>query len=305
MLSSTLKWGAIFLLCLTPVFLHGQNEGYAEPDSILLKDGSRQRGVIIKNTADAVFLQQRYGISEFPKSGIVRIFDGVDVGMEFVEAEQKGDLPSWRVMVNDIRNNDAIKSLRQIPATHIDNGYLKNVPYLSFRINDYIEMNIYGNPDDPAAIEFGVYGKLASNDKMRRTIRSFMAGFLSSRSEVGAIYSIPFSGGEKSAGDFRIRITPASAPDAYGAWWICLYNPKTLKAARVGDAEYAKATMAFGQVVGASGKVRSGAWSEEHLKRSLRAHDGGDSASHFTLGFLRESGGWLRIFAPGGEKKPQ
>jgi hypothetical protein len=305
MLSSTLKWSAVFLLSLAPVFLHGQNEGYAEPDSILLKDESRQRGVIVKNTADAVFLQQRYGISEFPKSGIVRIFDGVDVGMEFVEAEQKGDLPSWRVMVNDIRNNDAIKSLRQIPATHIDNGYLKNVPYLSFRINDYIEMNVYGNPDDPAAIEFGVYGKLASNDKMRRTIRSFMAGFLSSRSEVGAIYSIPFTGGEKSAGDFRIRITPASAPDAYGAWWICLYNPKTLEAARMGDAAYAKLTMPPEQVVGSSGKVRSGAWSEEHLKRSLRAHDGGDSASHFTLGFLRESGGWLRIFAPGGEKKPQ
>lgn len=305
MLSSTLKWSALFLLCLIPVFLHGQIEGYAEPDSILLKDGSRQRGVIVKNTAEAVFLQQRYGISEFPKSGIVRIFDGVDVGMEFVEADQKGDLPSWRVMVNDIRNNDAIKSLRQIPATHIDNGYLKNVPYLSFRINDYIEMNIYGNPDDPAAIEFGVYGKLASNDKMRRTLRSFMVGFLSSRKEVGAIYSIPFTGGQKSAGDFRIRITPASAPDAYGAWWICLYNPKTLEDARVGDAEYAKATMAFGQVVGASGKVRSGAWSEEHLKRSLRAHNGGDSASHFTLGFLREPGGWLRIFAPGGEKKPQ
>lgn len=305
MLSSTLKWSVVLLLCLAPALLQAQSEGYAEPDSILLKDGSTQRGVIVKNTADTVFLQQRYGISEFPKSGIVRIFDGVDVGMEFVEAEEKGDLPSWRVMVNDIRNNDAIKSLRQIPATHIDNGYLKNVPYLSFRINDYIEMNIYGNPDDPAAIEFGVYGKLASNDQMRRTLRSFMAGFLSSRKEVGAIYSIPFTGGEKSAGDFRIRITPASAPDAYGAWWICLYNPKTLEVARVGDAEYAKATTAFGQVVGASGKVRSGVWSEEHLKRSLRAQDGGDGASHFTLGFLRESGGWLRLFTPGVQKKPQ
>jgi hypothetical protein len=162
MLSSTLKWSAVFLLFLAPVFLQGQNEGFAEPDSILLKDGSTQRGVIVKNTAEAVFLQQRYQISEFPKSAIVRIFDGVDVGMEFTEAEKKGDLPSWRVMVNDIRNNDAIKSLRQIPATLIDNGYLKNVPYLSFRINDYIEMNVYGNPDDPAAIEFGVYGKLAS-----------------------------------------------------------------------------------------------------------------------------------------------
>jgi len=304
MLSSTLKWSAVFLLFLAPVFLQGQNEGFAEPDSILLKDGSTQRGVIVKNTAEAVFLQQRYQISEFPKSAIVRIFDGVDVGMEFAEAEKKGDLPSWRVMVNDIRNNDAIKSLRQIPATLIDNGYLKNVPYLSFRINDYIEMNVYGNPDDPAAIEFGVYGKLASNDKMRRTLRSFMAGFLSSREEVAAIYSIPFSGGEKSAGDFRIRITPASAPDAYRAWWICLYNPKTLEGARVGDTEYAKATMAFGQVVGASGKVKSGVWTEKFLMHSLRAQKGGDSASHFILGFFREPSGWLRVAFPGSEKKP-
>ena len=304
MLSSTLKWSAVFLLFLAPVFLQGQNEGFAEPDSILLKDGSTQSGVIVKNTAEAVFLQQRYQISEFPKSGIVRIFDGVDVGMEFTEAEKKGDLPSWRVMVNDIRNNDAIKSLRQIPATLIDNGYLKNVPYLSFRINDYIEMNVYGNPDDPAAIEFGVYGKLASSDKLRRTLRSFMAGFLSSREEVAAIYSIPFSGGEKSAGDFRIRITPASAPDAYRAWWICLYNPKTLEGARVGDAEYAKATMAFGQVVGASGKVKSGVWTEKFLMHSLRAQKGGDSASHFIPGFFREPSGWLRVAFPGSEKKP-
>lgn len=293
------------VLSLTPVFLHAQDEGYAEPDSVLLKDGSTRRGVIVKNSADAVFLQQRYGISEFPKSNIVRIFDGVDVGMEFVEAEKKGDLPSWRVMVNDIRNNDVIKSLTQIPATHIDNGYLKNVPYLSFRINDYIEMNIYGNPDDPAAIEFGMYGKLASSDKMRRVLRSFMAGFLSSRKEVGAIYSIPFTGGEKSAGDFRIRITPASAPDAYGGWWICLYNPKTLAAARVGDAAYAKATTAFGKVVDASGKVRKGVATGEYLRQSPRAHNGGDSASHFIPGFLREPGGWLRLFVPGGEKKPQ
>jgi hypothetical protein len=304
MLSSTLKWSAVFLLSLAPVFLHAQSEGYAEPDSVLLKDGSTQKGVIVKNTADAVFLQQRYRISEFPKSQIIRIFDGVDVGMEFTEVDKKGDLPSWRVMVNDIRNNDEIKSLAQIPATFIDNGYLKNVPYLSFRINHYIEMNIYGKPDEPAAIEFGVYGKLSSSDKLRRTLRSFMAGFLSSREEVSAIYSIPFSGGEKSAGDFRIRITPASAPDAYRAWWICLYNPKTLEAARIGDAAYAKVTMPPDQVVGSSGKVKSGVWTEEFLKRSLRASKGGDSASLFVPGFLREPDGLLRVLFPHSQKKP-
>lgn len=300
MLSSTLKWSVIFLLSLAPVFLQAQSEGFAEPDSILLKDGSTQRGVIVKSTADAVFLQQRYGISEFSKSRIVRIFDGVDVGMEFTESGKKGDLPSWRVMVNDIRNNDAVTSLAPIPPTLIDNGYLKNVPYLSFRINDYVEMNVYGNPDEPAAIEFGVYGKLSSSDKLRRTLRSFLAGFLTSRKEVGAIYSIPFTGGEKKAGDFRIRITPSSAPDAYGAWWICLYNPKTLEAARVGDAEYAKATLPPNQVVDPSGKVKEAFLGGASLLPSLRARlKGGDSASRHFLEFSRDPSGHIRILPPG------
>lgn len=300
MRSSTLKWGAAFALALAPVLLPAQDEGYAEPDSLLLKDGSRHSGVIVKNTADAVFLQRRYGISEFPKSGILRIFDGVDVGMEFTESGKKGDLPSWRVMVNDIRNNDAIKSLTQIPATLIDNGYLKNVPYLSFRINDYIEMNIYGNPDEPAAIEFGIYGKYSSDDKLRRVLRSFMAGFLTSRKEVGAIYSIPFGGGEKNAGDFRIRITPASAPDAYGGWWICLYNPQTLNSARVGDVEYAKSTLPPELVVDRSGRVRKAFADGRNLPSSFRARKkSGDSASVFVPGFLRDAAGQLRVLFSG------
>lgn len=300
MLSSTLKWSVIFLLSFAPVFLQARNEGYAEPDSILLKDGSTQRGVIVKSTAASVFLQQRYGISEFSKSRIVRIFDGVDVGMEFTESGKKGRLPSWRVMVNDIRNNDAVKSLAPIPPTLIDNGYLKNVPYLSFRINDYIEMNVYGNPDEPAAIEFGVYGRLSSSDKLRRTLRSFLAGFLTSRKEVGAIYSIPFSGGEKNAGDFRIRITPSSASDAYGAWWICLYNPKNLEAARVGDAEYARATLPPKQVLDPSGKVKEAFLGGANLLPSLRSRlKAKDSALRHFLEFSRDPSGHIRIFPPG------
>jgi hypothetical protein len=295
MQSSTLKCCAASLLLLTPVFSQAQNEGYAEPDSLLFKDGSTRAGVIVKNTADTIFLQERYQVSEFPKSDIVRIFDGADTGMEFTDAGKKGDLPSWRVMVNDIRNNDAITSLKQIPATLIDNGYLKNVPYLSFRINEYIEMNVYGKPDNPAAIEFGMYGRLSSSDKLRRALRSFLAGFLSSRSEVGAIYSIPFSGGEKSAGDFRIRVTPSSAPDAYGAWWISLYNPKALAAARVSDAEYVKATLPPDQVVDRSGKVKDRVLSEGGFRSLSQMRKGGDTASFFTLGFSRDAAGQLRL----------
>lgn len=288
------KWvlPAICLACTTAL---AKDEGFAEPDTVLLKDGSSYKGVIVRNTSKEVWLQNRYEILEFPKTEIVRIRDQADIGLEFTKASTPGDLPAWRVMVNDLRNNDAIKSLEQIPATHIDNGYLKNIPYLSFRINELSEMNIYGDPDDPAAVEFGAYGRMASNDKHRRLIRSFLAGFLSCRDELAAIYAIPFSGGEKCTDHFCIKITPASAPDAYGGWWISLYNPKKLAAARLDDAAYAKLTRPFGSIVDKSGRVKPDSWSIHDLQ-PFRRH--GDRSSHETAlvrGFYRDSLGQFRI----------
>jgi len=137
------KWvfAAIFISCVSA---EATLEGFADSDSVLLKDGSLHRGLIVQNTAKEVLLQGRYSIQSFPKSEIVRIHNEADIGLEFTKANTPGDLPAWRVMVNDLRNNDAVKSLEQIPATAIDNGTYKNIPYLSFRINGLIEMNIYG-----------------------------------------------------------------------------------------------------------------------------------------------------------------
>jgi hypothetical protein len=293
MMPSMSKW-VLPAVCLFSVAAHAATEGFAEPDTVLLKDGSSHKGVIVRNTSKEVWLQNRYSIQQFPKSEIVRIRDQADIGLEFTKANTPGDLPAWRVMVNDLRNNDAIKSLEQIPATHIDNGYLKNIPYLSFRINELVEMNIYGDPDDPAAVEFGVYGRLASHDKTRRVLRSFLAGFLSSRKEVQAIYAIPFTGGQECLEDFCIKITPASAPDAYGGWWISLYNPKKLEGTRLDDAAYAKLTRPFGRIVDSSGRVKRDTWSIEDLNLTRRSLGVANQATALVRGFFRDAQGQFR-----------
>ena len=297
MVSSTSKWIAFLVFAFSPL-IQASSKRWIEPDSIVLKNGKTVKGVIIKNTATEVVLQQKTSESCYLKSDIIRIHDQSNSGMEFTESLHSGDLPSWRVMVNDIRLNDSIKSLEQIPATTIDNGILKNIPYMSFRMNEYIELNIYGDPNDPAAIEFGIYGKNQSNDKMRRVLRSFMAGFLSSREEVGAIYAIPFSGGTKAVGPICLQITPASAPDAYGAWWIQLYNPKKLESSRLSDADYDRLTMPPHQVVDRSGKVRENAWSGGDLAHSSRLKALGGKASIFLRGFYRDASGQFRIGSP-------
>lgn len=290
---STLKWSALALL-LAASTSRASLEGHAEPDSVVLKDGTTFRGVIVKNTSKEVTIQKKYKLLSVPKSEIVRIRDESDIGLEFTKANRPGDLPAWRVMVNDLRNNDAIKSLEQIPATTIDNGIFRNVPYLSFRINEFIEMNVYGNPDDPAAVEFGIFGRHHSNDKARRVLRSFLAGFLSTRKEVGAIYALPFSGGKECLGNFCIEITPANAPDAYGAWWISLFNPEKLDADRLDDAEYARLTRPPVQIVDKSGRVKHGSWSVEDLDLSQRLRDAGKDTPVLIRGFFRDATGRFR-----------
>ncbi len=296
MLPSTLKWVGLFLIGISvPVF--AKQHAYAEPDSVVLKSGRVVRGVILRNTAETILIQERYGENAYPKSEIVRIHDEADMGLEFTEVSRAGDLPAWRVMVNDIRNNDAIKSLEQIPATYIDNGIFKNVPYMSFRINKFIEMNIYGDPDKPAAIEFGIYGKSSSNEEMRVTLRSFMAGFLSSRAEVAAIYAIPFEGGEKNIGSIRVKITPKTATDAYGAWWISISNPKMLEASRLTESEYTLVTKPNDLVVDRSGRVREKSWSQNDLGLSPKLRKLGQKTPVYMRGFYRDAQGDFRLLS--------
>jgi len=295
------KW-AFTVISLVWIPAAAALEGHAEPDLILLKDGSSHAGVIVQNTSTEVLLPGKYTLQKFPKSEIVRIRNEADIGLEFTKANTPGDLPAWRVMVNDLRNNDQIKSLEQIPATAIEEGVFKNVPYLSFRINEFIEMNVYGDPDDPGAVEFGIYGRRQANDKARRVLRSFLAGFLFSRKEVRAIYSIPFSGGKECLGDFCIEITPADAPDAYGAWWISLFNPEKLDAARLSDSEYAKLTRPFQSIVDKSGRVKRNTWTEDDLDLTRRLKDAVEETPVLARGFFRDAQGRFRVLTNNNHK---
>jgi hypothetical protein len=61
-----------------------------------------------------------------------------------------------------------ITSLRQIPATVVDKGVMRNVPYLSFQSGDY-ELNVYGDPDNPAGVEIGIHRRLRLRPRQMKT----------------------------------------------------------------------------------------------------------------------------------------
>jgi len=265
------------------------------PDSLLLKDGKVVKGLIIKNTRDSVTMQQKDNEVDYPKSQIVRIYDEANVGTEFTSDIHKGCLPPWRVIANDLRTNDRIRSLVEIPATAIDNGEFKNVPYKSFRANGNVELNIYGDPEHPAGIELGIYGSASGNDKLRHALRSYFAGFLTSREEIAALYSLSLNGGIKDTSTLSFEITPKDAPDAYGAWWISLYNKKKLDAARVSDAEYAKVTKPVDQVMDRAGRIIADGWTKGHVDVHEILQMTKESAQAVIFGFYRDEDGDLRV----------
>jgi len=289
---------ALLTLAVVLVFLakgSASDDSFKAPDSIVLKDGRTIRGLIIRNSVDSVHLQEEFGERSYPKSEIVRIRDEADIGIIFTDIHRKGDLPSWRVMANDLRTHDEIKSLVEIPATTVTTGEFRNIPYKSFRVNSDIELNIYGDPNDPAGVELGIYGAKRSSAKVRKNLRAYLAGFLTTRKEIAALYGLDFQGGKATAGNITFEITPPTADDSFGAWWISLYNLRDLAAVRMDDAEYAALTKPADEVIDRKGRVIAHGWTKKDLEKSERLDVLGKHSQVLLRGFYRDSNGDFQL----------
>lgn len=294
----------VSVLTLFSLCAHAADDSFRAPDSLVLSNGTVVRGLIIKNTSDSVLLQHKMKEIDYPKKDIVRINDNVDSSAVFTEMNRKGKLPSWRVIANDLRTHDAIKSLVEIPATVIDNGEFKNVPYKSFRVNNDVELNIYGDPENPAGIELGIYGPKSGNLRLRKVLRGYLAGFLTTRDEIKALYSLNLDKGIAEASDLTLEITPKDAPDAYGAWWVSLYNRKDLQSVRLSDGEYARLVRPVNEVIDKDGRVISGGWTRKDAHLSRKMQDLGESAKVILRGFYRDDSGVFRLITEPESKTP-
>ncbi|MGA0094130.1 MAG: hypothetical protein ACO3J2_07550 [Chthoniobacterales bacterium] len=264
------------------------------PDSVQTNDGTVLRGLILQNTPDMVVLETDAGEARIPKEHIRRIDDAPQQEAVVADLVGRGELPSWRSVVHDLRTHDSIRTFEQIPPTAIDNGLLRNVPYMSFRVNGKSELNVYGDPENPAAIEFGIYGARNVTDRTRRVFREFIAGHLGSAAEIGALYELGPGNRDTHAGQLSFRLIRPEDPDSYGGTWIVVYRPDRLDRARLSDQAYAAITRPFEEVNNRAGPLRVDKKSEnigwlEGMISSLT----GEKPS--VRGFYRDKKGVFRV----------
>lgn len=131
----------------------------------------------------------------------------------------------------------------QIPATVIDDGILRNVPYRSYR-SGALELNIYGDPAAPAGVEIGIYGTNTSMPFKRRLV-----AFVSEVTGAEFPESFNLDQDKKRLGLLDYEVTPPTSPDAYGGWWISAYDMRLLEVARVADNEIHEITNQRAEIV--------------------------------------------------------
>jgi hypothetical protein len=287
----------VFAVCAAALPFAAQSRTSDGPDTLVMSDGRRIRGMIVHETRDAVTIQTSHGEFTHPRTGITRILDEANEGYYFVDAHRRGTLPPWDVLVNDLRHNDQVRSLEQIPATVIEDGVFRRVPYLSFRINGDLELNIYGDPLDPAGIEIGIYGRRQNDRTLRRTCREFLAGYLTSGKEIQALYALSVKGEQsRKVGDMVIEVTPPDAPDAYGALWLSVFNPRRIEEKRLSEAEYRRLTLPVDEVLDARGMVLQKAWTPRQVNTARAAGRGSTAGERvFARGFYRDNAGVFRL----------
>lgn len=128
-------------------------------------------------------------------------------------------------------------NLEEIAATVIDVGVLKNVPYKSFRCGADFEMNVYGDPDAPAGLEIGVYGELAKSDSAQSSCMKFMSKLLGDSTDIKILDSLDKNEDKVERKSLTFEITPPTAEDSYGGWWISVYSEDLLRKAMASDDE--------------------------------------------------------------------
>lgn len=137
-------------------------------------------------------------------------------------------LPAVGRVLNVVKAAGYEAPAEQIPATVIDNGALAFVPYVSFRVGPDREVNVYGDLEDPACIEIGLYRSLLNSEPEKRLALA-LANLLAPSLDVP---KLRLNGDKLLKNGTVAEITLPDAPDAYGGWWISIYSMDKLNAVR-------------------------------------------------------------------------
>lgn len=211
---------------------------YSFGDVIIFNNGQVLNGTVLQTNDSSVLFRREFGTFTYPQNEIKNIQKNSAGTNSFNPGTNR--LDNWTRIVANLTKQPWAYSAKQIPATVIDKGVFQNVPYSSFRCGSNYELNIYGDPENPAAIEMGVYGGLLKDLVAKENCIEFIMSALTDNEDKNVVKKLERKQDIVEKGKFICEITPSTAFDAYGGWWISVYDISKVNAARASKAELAE-----------------------------------------------------------------
>lgn len=283
-------------LFVTPVFA----------DKVHLTNGRTLEGAVISRSATDVLLRTKCATVTVSNSEIQSI-EKEDTESAAVD-ESSARLPRWVRFLDVAVAQPWLAGIHQIPATVVTEGSLGNVPYKSFRAGSY-ELNLYGDPEQPACLEIGFYGSVPSRDRAKSNCLQVMSKVLSNAQDRALLAHLDLTKDLKSQDGLTFEITPSTAADANGGWWISVYDPTAVQSARASPHEMRVITVHKTDVAkSASVPLDEMSWNTSDLafarptrgEQSAGASIGGGSV--YVRGYTRKDGTYVHAHtrsAPG------
>jgi hypothetical protein len=292
----------------------------AAADVVTLSSGRGIECVVLQKTGDEVLVRMKYGTLTIAMSQVVKIAIMPIPGIETKAARERAAvrattnpalletrLPIWADCVDDLARRPWANGLIQIPATVVDNGVERFVPYLSHKCGTAYEMNVYGDPDFPACVEIGIRGDLLASKAAKQNCIEFIAAIMPRPFDAKAVQHIGIEKAQVETDGLTIEITPPTDPDAYGGWWVSVYDTKLMDKSRASDKEMqfiatSKASIEKAKKARAATQPAdpndptglvpddSAGWTPEDVNNSRGGSDGGDVYVH---GYYKANGTYV------------
>jgi hypothetical protein len=212
----------------------------ARADSVNFTSGRAADCTVLQETADHVAVLYGSSVIRVERSMIASL----DRQQPSIPQTAYSRTPDFRTVAARLGAESWAADLHQIPATVIDKGNLRNVPYKSLRAGGDYEINVYGDPESPAGFEVGVYRGLLDDAQAKKNCRELVCALLGDRQDVAAVRGLREDKDLVVRDGLTLEITPPAAEDAYKGWWVSVYNRPMLDAQRASEKEMAAITVA-------------------------------------------------------------
>jgi hypothetical protein len=212
-------------------------------DTVTLKNGTEVQGHVLKSGDSKVTVRVERSILAWPRSFVSKI----DIAPPGKSDGATARLAAWAQAIDKFGDQSWVDEVNEIPATVVDVGPLKNVPYSSYR-SGQIEFNVYGDPSAPACVEIGIYGSLLKDEKAKKNCVELMSSLLGIPEDREVLKSLLLTKDLKTREGLTFEVTPETDEDAYGGWWVSIYSEKDIESSRASKKELEAISVSRAQI---------------------------------------------------------